>query len=223
MPLEAQAKLLRVLNDGQIMRVGATKTRQVDVRVLAATHRNLEQRIRDGLFREDLYYRLSVVPINVPALREHPDDISELCEMFLKQAAADLNVPNRRLHPNVIVCLEHYPFPGNIRELKNIIERACILSTGEEIGVEHFPFCVLSPSGLASTPDRGVEEFSTLPANVSLRAHLDEMEKRLIQQALKETQGPLAGTARRLGISRSDLAYKMAKHDIKPEEPSKEN
>ena len=137
--MAAQAKLLRVLTDGLVVRVGSTKPRPVDVRLLVATHRDLLQRVRDGLFREDLYYRLAVVPLAIPPLRERREDIAELCELFLVQAARDLKVPVRRLNADAMRTLAAYDFPGNIRELRNLIERACILSSGDEITAESFP------------------------------------------------------------------------------------
>src|SRR5207302_10045795 len=126
MSLAAQAKLLRVLTDGQVLRVGSTKPRPVDVRVLVATHRDLKKRVQEGSFREDLYYRLAVVPIHIPALRERAEDIPELCAFFCRQVATELAVAPRRISPQAIEAVEHYAFPGNLRELKNLIERAYI-------------------------------------------------------------------------------------------------
>src|SRR5258705_3196379 len=118
MSMAAQAKLLRLLTDGQLMRVGSSRPRQVDVRVIVATHRDLSQRTREGLFREDLYYRLAVVPLPIPPLRARREEIPELCQLFLVQAARDLKVPERRLSPEAMRSLLTYDFPGNIRELR---------------------------------------------------------------------------------------------------------
>ena len=131
-----------MLTDGQVTRVGSTKPRQVDVRLIVATHRDLKQRVQDGLFREDLYYRLAVVPLEVPPLRERREDIPALCELFLMQAARDLKVPLRRISADAMRTLLSYDFPGNIRELRNLVERACILSTADEITSENFPVAV---------------------------------------------------------------------------------
>src|SRR5271168_2002704 len=139
MSMAAQAKLLRVLTDGLVTRVGSTKPRQVNVRLVVATHRDLEQRVRDGLFRDDLYYRLAVVPLEVPPLRERREDIPSLCDLFLTHAARDLKVPLRRINPDAMRILLSYDFPGNIRELRNLVERACILSVANEITSDHFP------------------------------------------------------------------------------------
>jgi DNA-binding NtrC family response regulator len=216
MPPDAQAKLLRVLTDGQVVRIGSTRPRQVDVRVIAATHRDLQQRMRDGVFREDLYYRLAVVPIPVPPLRDHPDDIPTLCELFLRQASRDLKVPKRDLSPSALKYLMNYSFPGNIRELRNLIERACILSGSKQIEVESFPIAEHQPklNPLDGGASRKWVDF--LPESVQLREFLGDAEKTLIERALKETRGAQAEAARRLGLSRSDLSYKLSKYGIKP-------
>lgn len=216
MPPEAQAKLLRVLTDGQVVRIGSTRPRQVDVRVIAATHRDLQQRMREGLFREDLYYRLAVVPIPVPPLRDHPEDIATLCELFLRQASRDLKVPKHELSPAALKYLMNYSFPGNIRELRNLIERACILSVSKQIELENFP--IADSQRKLDTPDGGAPRnwVDFLPESVQLREFLGEAEKTLIERALKETSGAQAEAARRLGLSRSDLSYKLSKYGIKP-------
>jgi two-component system, NtrC family, response regulator HydG len=137
--MTAQAKLLRVLTDGLVTRIGSTKPRQVDVRLIMATHRDLEQRARERVFRDDLYYRLAVVPLAVPPLRERREDIPALCDLFLVQAAHDLKVQLRGISGDAMRTLVSYDFPGNIRELKNLVERACILSSNDEIMPENFP------------------------------------------------------------------------------------
>ena len=220
----AQAKLLRVLTDGQLMRLGSVKTRSVDVRVLAATHRDLEQRVKEGRFREDLYYRLAVVPISIPPLRERTADVAALCELFLTQTARELKLPKRRLGAQALSRLQAYEFPGNIRELRNLIERAVILSPGEEIGAEHFP---LRPG--ASVSARGGENgregqmsfgwIETLPPSFDLRTFLSTVEKSLIERTLQSTRGAQAEAARRLGLSRSDLSYKLLKYELRKETP----
>ncbi|HXJ05380.1 MAG TPA: sigma-54 dependent transcriptional regulator [Candidatus Acidoferrum sp.] len=216
MPLEAQAKLLRVLTDGQVVRIGSTRPRQVDVRVIAATHRDLQQRMRDGIFREDLYYRLAVVPIPVPPLRDHPEDIPTLCELFLQQASRDLKVPKHDLSSAALKYLMNYSFPGNIRELRNLIERACILAMSKQIELESFP--VADSRRKLDTPDGAAPRnwVDFLPESVQLREFLSGAEKTLIERALKETGGAQAEAARRLGLSRSDLSYKLSKYGIKP-------
>jgi transcriptional regulator with GAF, ATPase, and Fis domain len=137
--MTAQAKLLRALTDRLVTRIGSTKPRQVDVRLIVATHRDLEQRAREGLFRDDLYHRLAVVRLAVPPLRERREDIPALCDLFLVQAAHDLKVQLRGMSGDAMRTLVSYHFPGNIRELKNLVERACILSSNDEIMPENFP------------------------------------------------------------------------------------
>src|ERR1700739_948216 len=129
----AQAKLLRVLAEGKITRVGSSTARDVDVRVLVATHRDLVREVEEKRFRRDLYYRLAIVPILVPPLRERAEDIPELADYLLGQIAGELKVAGRRLHPDALAQLQSYHYPGNIRELRNFLERACILTSGADI------------------------------------------------------------------------------------------
>ena len=211
-----QAKLLRVLADGKILRVGSTKPRDVDVRVLAATHRDLEDRVRQGTFRQDLYYRLAVVPIALAPLRKRREDIPGLCELFCRQVARELKMPARPIGPAAIEKLKRYDFPGNIRELRNLIERALILSVGAEIGPDDFP---LSP-GAGETPagDGNLHWIDSMPEPVNIREVLEQVEKGLILRALKSSGGVQAEAARRLQLSRSDLAYKLTKYDIRADD-----
>src|SRR5215469_15136315 len=130
--LAAQSKLLRVLTERQVTRVGSTKPRPIDVRLLVATHRDLQRHVREGSFREDLYYRIAVVPISIPPLRERREDIGELSELFLLHAARELKAPPRRITAEALCALQRYKFPGNVRELKNLLERASILATGRD-------------------------------------------------------------------------------------------
>src|SRR5438105_4741829 len=235
MSLAAQAKLLRILTDGQLIRVGSTKPRTVDVRVLVATHRDLEQRVREATFRQDLYYRLAVVPIHIPPLRERRDDIPGLCEMFSRQIATELKLRQRRISARALQSLMQYDFPGNVRELRNLIERAYILSTQDEVGPENFP---VAPAGdvLATVNNNGHEDSGHLPSPESpqqsfdppqqsfdppqqsfdLTAFLEKTEKELILKTLASTGGAQAEAARRMGLSRSALAYKLTKYGIKP-------
>ena len=217
--MPAQAKLLRVLTDGLVTRVGSTKPRQVDVRLIVATHRDLKRRVQDALFRDDLYYRLAVVPLEVPPLRERREDIPALCDLFLMQAARDLKVPRRTICADAMRTLLSYDFPGNIRELRNLVERACLLSTADEIRPENFPVALQTrpagvPAGGASaiTPDEVAE---MMPETLDLREFLGALEKAVIQRALRATSGAQAEAARRLGLTRSDVSYKVGKHNIR--------
>jgi DNA-binding NtrC family response regulator len=215
----AQAKLLRVLNDGQLTRVGSNRPRKVDVRVITATHRNLQQRVGESLFREDLYYRLAVFPISIPPLRERKEDIPELSREFIRRAATELKLPVPPLPENVLGHLMTYDFPGNIRELRNLLERACILANGNELSTDMFPGKPLTSAAelLSGASNSSVEGdlLSRLPDNLDLRKFLNNLERRLIERALLSTGGAQAEAARRLGLSRSDLGYKLGKHELK--------
>jgi len=189
------------------------------VRLLVATHRDLKQRIEEARFRQDLYYRLAVVPLPVPPLRDHREDIPELCALFLRQVAQDLKTRPRKITADAMQALLGYEFPGNIRELRNLIERACILSTEEEIRLETLP--VPGPGKTDGTGHHDytaptVEQFAEMmPETHDLREFLASLEKAVLQRALKMTGGAQAEVARRLGLSRSDLSYKLGKHRIK--------
>lgn len=218
MSLAAQAKLLRVLTDGQLLRVGSTRPRKVDVRVLVATHRNLEQRVKEGIFREDLFYRLAVVPIPLPPLRERTDDIASLSEVFCHQIATELKMPRRRLTTEAIHRLRQYRFPGNLRELKNLIERAYILSNNQEIDVEDLP--VAQPESLSAGNGHAHVAGLSIPFAdaFDLTSVLEGAEKELILRTLHSTHGAQAEAARRMGLSRSALAYKLTKYGIRSAE-----
>ena len=216
MPAGLQAKLLRVLMDGEVLRVGARTPRKVDVRVLAATHRNLPQRVKDGAFRQDLYYRLAVIPLEIPPLRARREDLAALVEHFSRRVATDLKLPYRQIAKSAIDKLAAYSFPGNVRELRNLIERAYILARGAVLEATDFMIpaqdsavgaCGVSP------PCNDVPQWwrELLPSGVSLRDTLGLVEATLIRRALEDAGGVQAAAARRLGISKSDLNYKLKK------------
>jgi len=208
MPLSLQAKLLRVLMDGELHRVGSTTARHVDVRILAAAHRDLRARVKEGLFREDLYYRLAVVPVHVPPLRSRREDLPALTRHFLNQVVEQLKAPRRTVSEQAIRQLERYDFPGNVRELRNLIERACILCRGDEITAADFPL-----EGVAE-PESGAA-VDALPENLSLRDTLEHVEVLMLRRALEESGGNQAKAARRLAISRSDMSYKLKKYGLR--------
>jgi DNA-binding NtrC family response regulator len=203
-----QAKLLRVLVDGQVTRVGARVARKVDVRLLAATHRDLPAQVAAGRFREDLYFRLAVMPIEVPSLRERREDVPALVAHLLARACRDLALPPRALSPQALARLLDYRFPGNVRELRNMIERACILASGPTIAPED----LLLPAGAAGPAEARpeVERWAGgVPLPADLPDLLERLERALIARALDESGGVQAEAARRLGLSRSDLHYKL--------------
>ncbi|HZY71977.1 sigma-54-dependent transcriptional regulator [Edaphobacter flagellatus] len=212
MSAAAQAKLLRVLAEGKITRVGSTISRDVDVRVLAATHRDLRKEVQEGNFRQDLYYRLAIVPIAVPALRDRIADIPEVAQYLLHQIASDLKTTKRTLHPDALQQLMSYNFPGNVRELRNLLERACILTSSPEILWFDLPE-VLPEEALAES---GLPAFNgaSLPDEFHLRSTLASWERRIIEQTLVKTNGSKTEAARRLGLSKSDLSYKLSKYGL---------
>jgi len=197
LPLEAQAKLLRVLQEKRVQRVGGTEEIPVDVRIVAATHQDLEALVSQGLFREDLFYRLNVFPISIPPLRERPEDIVPLAEHFICKFL------NRKpegplLTPGAEKLLKRYSFPGNVRELANAIERALILSGGElPLTADHLGF--LEPRPKEKNP------FVLPPEGLKL----EELEKELIRQALERTGGNQSAAARLLGLTRSKFRTRM--------------
>lgn len=211
----AQAKLLRVLEDGEIQRVGSTRTRHVDVRVLAATHRNLRDRVQEGLFREDLYYRLAVLPIHLPPLRDRSEDIAGLCEILSTKITQEMKVARRPLSKAAIIKLTQYDFPGNIRELRNLLERAHILGKHPELQPEDFPLNAVNASALRPDAELDAGELAArLPEHLDLREVLGRIEIALIERALDATGGVQAEAARRLNLSRSDLGYKVTKYAL---------
>jgi formate hydrogenlyase transcriptional activator len=200
-PLELQPKLLRVLQEREFERLGSTRTKKVDVRIVAATHRDLEDMILKKEFRSDLYYRLNVFPITLPPLRERPDDIPLLVQYFVRETARRMNKSIDTIPPETMEALIQYRWPGNIRELENVIERAVILSTG--------PFLRVPLRDLHSR---------IIPGNGSERSRtLAEVEREHILSTLRETRWVLSGpngAARRLGLNRSTLHFRMKKLGI---------
>ena len=139
MPLELQVKLLRLIQEREIEKIGAAAPTKVNVRIIAATHRNLQAMVEDGTFREDLYYRLNVIPLTLPPLRERPDDIAELVAIFFAKFKERLNRPGLKLPPSLLPYFSTYRWPGNVRELENVVERFVVLSPGDEVTVSDLP------------------------------------------------------------------------------------
>jgi DNA-binding NtrC family response regulator len=193
-----QAKLLRVLQESQFERVGSSITQQVDVRVVATTNRDLEQEVAEGTFRQDLFYRLNVVPIDLPPLRERAEDVPDLCRHFLSQISKRDKAPFRHIESDALRLLQRYPWPGNIRELQNIIERACVLET--EVGVVR-----------ASTiePWLRVRNSDSAAAESLAGKPLAEIEKQVILSTLQQFKGHRMKTAGALGIGVRTLGMKL--------------
>jgi DNA-binding NtrC family response regulator len=203
MPAAMQAKLLRVLQEGEFERVGGTKTFTVDVRVIAATNQDLEAMVAEGTFREDLYYRLNVVPLRTPPLREHPQDIPALAEAFLEEARRRNRRPRVTLRPEALDVLQGYEYPGNVRELRNIIERLVILCEGESIDASEVR--ALLPGGrLVGAPASAV----LYRPGASLKEMVAEAERSIVLAALDAHDGNMSETARALGMERSHLYKK---------------
>jgi transcriptional regulator with GAF, ATPase, and Fis domain len=208
---QMQVRLLRVLQDGEVRPVGGERARRVDVRVLAASHRDLEAMVRDGRFREDLYYRLSVVTIDIPPLRERSEDIPPLVTALLQKHGG----VRARVEPGVLAALARYPFPGNVRQLENELRRALALG-GEVIGLSHFSPALgllvgatlgVTAGGDARGQAAGMLEPATDP--LDLRAQIDALERRLIREALVACEGNQTRAARKLGVSRFGLQKMM--------------
>jgi DNA-binding NtrC family response regulator len=211
--LNLQAKLLRVLQERSFERVGASETLSVDVRVIATTNRDLSTEIAAGRFREDLYFRLAVVPVVIPPLRERPGDVLELADHFLGHATERLNRGPFTLEPAARELLAQYNWPGNVRELQNIITRACVLSQGEPIAAANLrPWVQMNPQ--STTAMLGVDDALAWPTDLTL----DEMERRLIVTTLQRCDGHRAKAAEALGIGLRTLSGKLRTYGYAPRE-----
>jgi DNA-binding NtrC family response regulator len=210
LPLSAQAKLLRVLQEGTFEPIGTNTTVRVDVRVISATHRNLKERIAEGAFREDLFYRVNVIEIPLPPLRERPGDLSLLVQYFL-QRFTPKGRPLPTVSPAAWAALSQYPYAGNVRELSHAIEHAVVLSGGGEIDLTHLPSSIAMASlPFARQPDATVHVSDVRPLHVALR----EFEREYLLRAMAQAQGKRVRAAEMLGISRKSLWEKMRLHSI---------
>jgi DNA-binding NtrC family response regulator len=215
LPPEVQVKLLRVLQEREFERVGGVETLRVDVRVISATHRDLERMVADGKFREDLYYRLNVFPIHLPPLRDRPGDVSLLAEHFMQKFAQSTGKVARGVDAAALGVLSAYGWPGNVRELENVIERAMILTRGPVLTAADLDFGrrpTAAPAAATAAPDG--------ESGRSLYKRLSEQERGEIVAAVERAQGNIAHAARALGINRSTLYYRMRKHGLEHLLPS---
>jgi DNA-binding NtrC family response regulator len=204
LPLDVQPKLLRFLEQGEVLPVGDTRPQRVDVRVVAATNADLEQRVAQGNFREDLFYRLSVIRIHVPPLRDRREEIPHLSTFFVRESSERLGKPGVRLNQETLDLFDSFGWPGNVRQLRNEVQRAVAMATpGGLITPE-----LLSP-GLAATLEPGDQNIRTRGRRKSLAAAVEELEREMIESALERSAGNISETARTLGLTRRGLYLKM--------------
>ncbi len=221
--LATQVKLLRVLQERKVRSIGASAEVSVDVRVVAATNRNVEDEVKTGRFRQDLYYRLNVIRVTVPPLRDRREDIRPLADHFLRQWSAEQGKDINVISPDALRALEAYAFPGNVRELENVIERAVALAKGPTIGLGDLP---PELAGAASQPTPSLVGLPEEGCN--LDEVIGEVERRLVLQALERTGGVRTQAAKLLGVTLRSLRYRLQKHAIGDEsddegEPSSES
>lgn len=202
--MSLQGKLLRFLESGECQAVGKTHPDKVDVRIIAATNTNLKEKVSQGLFRKDLFYRLNVVPLELPALRERGSDINSLIDYFIGVTAKQHGLAQPTLTKAAYNRLKSYRWPGNVRELKNVCERLCILRQGQPIDIGNLPV------EITSTPSSATHGFSLPEKGIDLEI----LEKDLISQALNRTNGNRSKSARLLGISRDTMLYRINKHKL---------
>ncbi|MCL6416178.1 sigma-54 dependent transcriptional regulator [Aestuariirhabdus sp. Z084] len=207
LPLQMQVKLLRAIQEKSVRPVGSEQEIPVNVRILSATHKDLAQLVQDQLFRQDLFYRINVIELKVPSLRERPDDIPMLAKKILKQLAEECETPPPRVSEEAINSLLHYPFPGNVRELENVLERAFTLCEDDSIEVDDLQL-------MPTESFKGAEPKLPLGGVESLEEFLESIERDAIIQALENTRGNKTAAAKRLGISFRALRYRLKKLDL---------
>jgi Nif-specific regulatory protein len=213
LPMEVQVKLLRVLQEREFERVGGSSSIKVDVRLISATNRDLEGMVEAGRFRQDLYYRLNVFPIELPPLRERGDDVLLLAEHFLEKFARQNRRSPLALEPDARAALVTYPWPGNVRELQNALERAAIMARGETLSAAELDFGARAPRP-AAAPARTPASPSPAAPGTPLRARLHEEERQAILRAIEGSGGNIAAAARALGVNRSTLYFRIKKFDL---------
>jgi DNA-binding NtrC family response regulator len=207
MPLHLQTKLLRVLQEHELERVGGNKQILLNVRVISATNADLEKEVGLGRFREDLYYRLNVIPIRLPALRERREDIALLARHFLHKDCQELKRPKMTLSHEAMEALENYSWPGNVREMENVMERSATLAEGDVLRLEDLPSQF---GGTVKEPDWGIQELPRLsPSGLDMEKFLSDLELHLIREALQISHGVKARAAALLGIKRTTLVEKL--------------
>jgi len=216
MSAKTQAKVLRVLQEGEVERLGSARTIKVDVRVIAATNKNLEEEIEKGQFREDLYFRLAVIPIHVPPLRERPEDVPLLVRHYMESFSRENNARQKRITPSAMDVLQRYRWKGNIRELRNTIERLYIMTGGDTIDVADLPSAVRSPAGVAAARPAASGDADTAKAG-TLREFKDSAERTYLVQKLRENGWNISKTAEAIDTPRSNLYKKLEQYQITQE------
>lgn len=214
LPLPMQVKLLRAIQEKKVRTVGGTTEEGVDVRIISATHKNLSEMMADGLFRQDLYYRLNVIQLKMPALREHPEDIPELTQRLLEKLcrAQEIDIPLIEAEANVLI--KSHPFSGNVRELENMLERALALCDGEKISVDD----LLIHEEFNASNSLAVQYDPVKDADMSLSDYLEDIEKREIIKALEKTNNNKTAAAKLLGVSFRTLRYRLSKLGLSKDE-----
>jgi DNA-binding NtrC family response regulator len=213
MPLETQAKVLRVLQERSFERVGGTRPIEVDVRVVAATHRDLEKEVREGRFREDLYYRLRVVVVEIPPLRERPEDLPLLVARFLEQVAKRLGRERKPIGQGALARLARHPWPGNVRELRNVVEQAAVLASGGEIAEADLRLDAAAlPPGKALPP-----EHAATFADAKKLA-VEQFEREYLLRALRQSGGNISRAAESIGMVRQSLQQKIRELGLRDED-----
>lgn len=213
MDLNLQVKLLRVLEDRKIRRLGGTRNIEIDVRVIAATNRDVKIAIDEKAFREDLYYRLNVFPIHIPPLRERREDVLPLLDFFIQRFSRDFNKKIREISRDALDLFKRYSWPGNVRELRNVIERICIMHNESVIKPEHLPTEIWGGAPMAEAN----VSFDIPSEGIALEEMVGDIEKQYIQKALEISGGNVAKTSRILNVPRGTLRYKLRKYDLDPE------
>ncbi len=214
--LDTQGKLLRVLETQRVKKVGDTAEHPIDIRLVAATNRDLMEMVQEGSFREDLYYRLNVVPIHLPPLRERPGDTPLLASIFLERSCRRMNVAPKKFSPEAMFHMENYPWPGNVRELRNIVDRLAILCEGDTIEVWHLPAEIRRPPLQSSLPEipRTWNDFRRFRRQLE-RAAVNDLERRFLKAALERSRGNVSRAAHEIGMQRTHLHALLRKHGMK--------
>ena len=214
MSLTMQVKLYRVLQEGKVRPIGSTEESDVDVRIIAATNKDFEKEIAEGRFREDLYYRLSVIPVHLPSLRERKEDIPLLARHFLEKFRKVMEKPIEGISPEVVRRLETYEWPGNVRELENTMERAVALETTSEITLRVLPDRIAGYASTATGSGNGNGDFSFPAEGADFEKEIAEAERRYLQAALEKSGGVRTQAADLLKISYRSFRHYAKKHNL---------